>query len=325
MIIFYHGSDGYRLNQAVKSLARQYLEKYKQGLSASFIDASYGDGLEALEKALKLNSLFNEIGLIIISGAFNSTATSERIAKLLEEQDVQDRKDSVVILVGEDDFAKTKHKSLAKIIANKKSKIQEFKALSDSALFQWISDEFKARGCTADPAAIQEIINLAGDNSWNIIQEIEKLSNYTKNVMPKDVYALVSDRRNIGPFELVDAVSTRNSAKALVLLGKELIHGRDPYNILGALASHFRALLSVQDGSAQGVSPTDIAKQSGLHPFVVRKAASSSQLFKSDEVKEMFKRLADLDRLVKDGRRILTDELFAFLICMGKIAKPASL
>ncbi|MEK7194832.1 MAG: DNA polymerase III subunit delta [Patescibacteria group bacterium] len=320
MIIFYHGLDGYRLSQAVKNLAEQYKEKYKHGLSASFIDAAESGALEALENSLKLNSLFNEVSLIILNNPFISTPISERIAKMLNDQDAQDRKDSVVVLVGEGDIAKTKHKSLMKLVANKKTKTQEFKPLSGSSLVGWITDEFKTRRCLADQAAAQEIIELVGDNSWDIIQEIDKLSNYSSSVGIEQVRALVSDRRNIGPFELIDAVVTRNYFKALSLLETELMRGRDPYNILGALTSHFRALLAVWDASEQGISQYDIASQSGLHPFVVRKAAASNRLFKPSEAKEMFAQLADLDRLVKDGQRILADELFVFLIRMGNIA-----
>ena len=320
MIIFYHGSDSYRLGQAVKSLAKQYKQKHEHGLSASFIDAADVEGLEALENSLKLNSLFNEVSLIIVNNSLDSSLISERVAKILSKQGAHDRKDLVIVLMGGGEFAKTKHKSFAKLISDKRTKTQEFKPLSGSTLTGWVRDEFKVRGCFVDSIAVQEIIELAGGDSWDIIQEIEKLSNYSNNVGPKEVRALVSDRRDIGPFELVDAVGERNTAKALSLLETELMRGRDPYNILGALTSHFRALLTVRDASQQGISPFDTATQSGLHPFVVRKAISSGRLFKPSEAGEMFTRLASLDRLVKDGRRILSDELFAFLIRMGNIA-----
>lgn len=320
MIIFYHGSDGYRLNQAIKNLAEQYKEKYKQGLSASFIDVADSGGAEVLENSLKLNSLFNEVSLLIVLNSLDSSIVSERMAKILTKQKVHDRKDLVVVLVGDGDFAKTKHKSFVKVVGDKRTKSQEFKPLSGSALVGWIKDEFKYRGCLADSMAIQEILELTGDDSWNLIQEIEKLSNYSDNIGVKDVRTLVFDQRNIGPFELVDAIGKRDSNSALLLLEAELSQGRDPFNILGALISHFRALLMVRDASEQKVSPSEISTLSGLHPFVIRKAMFSSHLFKPAEAREIFTHLANLDRLVKDGKKILSDELFAFLVRMGNIA-----
>lgn len=320
MIIFYHGSDGYHLNQAVKNLAEQYKEKYKQGLSASFVDATDSDGAETLENSLKLNSLFNEVSLVIVLNSLDSSAVSERTAKILTKQKTHDRKDFVVVLVGDGDFIKTKHKSFAKIISDKRTKTQEFKPLSGSALVGWIKDEFKSRGCLADPMAIQEILELTGDDSWDLIQEIEKLSNYSNNIGIRDVRSLVIDRRNIGPFELVDAVGKRDSNLALLLLEAELTQGRDPFNILGALTSHFRALLMVWDASEQKISPAEVATVSGFHPFVIRKAMSSSQLFGPAEAREVFAHLANLDRLAKDGKKILADELFTFLVRVVNIA-----
>lgn len=320
MIIFYHGSDGYRLNQAVKDLAKQYKEKYQYGLSASFIDAAESGATEELENSLKLNSLFNEVGLVVLSNILGSSVVSERIAKMLDKQKIHDRKDLVVVLVGDGVFTKTKHKSFTKIITDKRTKTQEFKPLSGSSLTGWLKDEFEKRGCSADPMAIQEILELASDDSWNLIQEVEKLSNYSDKVGIKEVKATVADQRNVGPFELIDALGTRNSALALSLLNTELAQGRDPYNILGALISYFRSLLIVRDALEQKMSLPEIATASGLHPFVVRKAASSIRLFRPTEINQMFNRLANLDRSVKDGKRILTDELFAFLMCLGSIA-----
>ena len=325
MIIFYHGSDSYRLGQAVKNLVEQYKQKHKQGLSASFIDAADTAGAETLENSLKLNSLFNEIGLVIVNNSLVSSVVSERTAKMLNKEDTYERKDLVIVLIGDGEFTKTKHKSFVKLISDKRAKIQEFKPLSGSALTGWVNDEFKIRECLADSMAIQEIIELAGGDSWDIVQEVDKLSNYSNKISVKEVRTLVSDRRDIGPFELVDAVGTRNPARALSILETELMRGRDPYNILGALTSHFRALLAVKDALEQVISPFDIATQSGLHPFVVRKATSSSRLFKPAEAREMFTHLANLDRSSKDGRQILVDELFAFIIRMGNIANLAGL
>lgn len=313
MITFYYGADGYRLNQAARELTR--------GLPSVSVGADGPESFALIENILKTRSLFNDKTTIVVRRATTSAKTSEQLATILKEQNVVERDDVTILVVGEEKWEPTKHKQLGILIKNKLADVKEFKPPAGAALVHWIMDEFKQRERAISPAAARRLAELTGPDTWALAQEIEKLSNYAqKEIMPAEVDLLVPDRREVGPFELADAVGERNIGRALALLTRELRRGRDAYNIWAVITSQFRTFLTIKDGSRQGLAAAELAATCGLHPFVVRKAVAAGRRFEFEEIKEKFSFLAELDRVVKDGRRILVDELFAFLLRLGKVA-----
>jgi DNA polymerase III delta subunit len=70
----------------------------------------------------------------------------------------------------------------------------------------------------------------------------------------------------------------------------------------------------VKDLLSRKLATKDIAKKSGLHPFVVQKTSQSANKFNLDELKRLYTKLLEIDISTKLGQGDLTDYLYNFIL-----------
>ena len=313
MIIFYHGTDHYRLRMAVNRAIERYHAKYPGGMS--FYNIDFGETRpEQLEEACKLVSLFEELKLVRVRNSFGPHA--DAIASVLKAHNVQERSD-LVLLVEElrtEAESKKAHKELAALF--KKAKTQEsFTPLEGPALHAWIKAECKERGAEIKPDALSLLITRVGNDSTTLIQEVEKLCNYAQgSIALHAVQALVPEDTTPRAFALSDAIAGRNRPVAFMLFQQELEAGQEPHRLLALLASQVRNLLTAKDLAGRSLNAAQIAVKAKLHPFVARKIVQSAQLFTMEELKNMHLQLEEIEHQAKSGQAELSSLLSRFLL-----------
>lgn len=316
MIIFLYGPDNYRLKQNSDMVLENYRKKYVGGVCLRF-DLSNTEEISKAEDAIKNGSLFGEVKLIILKNSFSNKAASDRIGELVKVQNLSKEKDVVLLFVedqGEKELAK--NKALFGLLSGKDNTVRNMEYLQGDKLVKWIKREFAVRRCSIEPGALKELITIAGNESWALINEIEKLSNLKpQGAINKDDVSLVSYKKtDLNIFDFVDAVAGKNKTKAYEILFKEVKNGRDPYYLLTMIVYGFRSLLAIKDLSERNISLDGIVKKTRLHPFVARKAYQSAQKFSLPELKNIYGHLLDLDTNSKEGTINLSDSLFAFVL-----------
>jgi DNA polymerase-3 subunit delta len=188
--------------------------------------------------------------------------------------------------------------------------------LSGSELEKWVCQELQSRGASAEPAAIKELIRRTGNESWMLVQEIDKLSNYcgATAIRAEDVGSVVAERSELNIFEFTDALSAKDKPRALSLLYRELNSGRDPYSVLALVIHQFRNLMMVKDLTLRSSAPAGIAVKVGVPPFVAQKLTAAARKFEQPELAADYRRLQDLDTGVKQGKIDLKDALYSFVL-----------
>ncbi|OGM99193.1 MAG: DNA polymerase III subunit delta [Candidatus Yanofskybacteria bacterium RIFCSPLOWO2_01_FULL_41_34] len=316
MIIFLYGPDSYRLKQNSRIVLDNYRKKHSDGIFFKF-DLSNIDEIAKAEDAVKSGSLFGEIKLIVIKNSFFNKAGSDRMGNLIKAQNLLKEKDTVLLFVeNQDEKELAKNKTLFNLLAGKDSMVKNIEYLEGEKLVKWIRGEFVSRNCLIEPDAIKELVITRGNDSWALINEIEKLSNYSgqTTITKKDVALLGFKKIDLNIFDFVDAIAGKNKLKAYEILFKEIQNGRDPYYLLTMIVYGFRNLLAVKDLSARGMSLSDITKRVRLHPFVAKKSYQSADRFSLEELRKVYGRLLDLDTRSKEGVLNLTDSLFSFVL-----------
>lgn len=323
MIIFLYGSDGYRLKQNTKKVIDSYTKKYQSGLNLFELDLSEDGSIDTFEKAIKSVSFFNEFKLLIIRGIFSNKNIASKVAELIKVWDLADIKDIILLAVEnqkESDIA-SKNKELFKALAQDKNMVKAFEPLAGSKLSNWIEEEFNSRDKTIDSGTITKLISLAGNDSWNLTNEIEKLANYAtgmgqKNIKEKDVASLVYSKINLVIFDLIDAIAAKNKVLSMELLYKELKTDRDPHYILSMISYQFRNLMLMKSLNLKNLPIQSVISKSGLHPFAARKISNNLAKFSEDELKKIFGNLGDLDLRSKSGTIDLSDSLSKFILTL---------
>jgi len=329
MTIFLYGPDGYRLKQSLNQIVSGYKKKYPDSLNLFYLDLLDKEQKSRLENSLKTVSFFEETKLIILKNSFISKEISGWLKNLLAEHGINKSKSIIVALIegtSQNDLEKINKKLFKELISSSKI-VRNFEYLKGIKLENWIRSEFTALNCFIDSLAIRLLINLSGNESWGLANEIQKLFNFSEQrfltvsqsgqkrmINSKDVAQLISGRADLNIFEFVDAVVSKKKAKSYELLFQEIKNGRDPYYLLTMIVYGFRNILMIKDLFDKKNSADTIAKKAGLHSFTVRKALINVSKHSQEELKKIFGQLLEIDTSTKNGKVNLVDSLFEFVV-----------
>jgi DNA polymerase-3 subunit delta len=181
-------------------------------------------------------------------------------------------------------------------------------------LQRWVAEQFKLRATPADSDACRLLIELVGDDLYDLAGEVDKLATWAGGdpVTAREVEALVAPRAESPAFLLTDAWGARDVGEVLRASERMLERTGDPRSrtiprVVGALTNHVGRLRAVQRLDEEGVEAKEAASRLKLHPFYVRKLYAQSRNFSVDELRGVTVRLAELDHALKGGSRLAND------------------
>ncbi|MFH1968020.1 MAG: DNA polymerase III subunit delta [bacterium] len=318
MIYFIFGEDSYRSKEKLGEIISGYKQIHKSGLNLIYINAKESSFRDFFNN-FRTTSMFAEKKLVILKNVFYSVKFQEEFLEELKK--INDLKDIVVIYEdGADDPVRGQGGSAyptRKRTSNgvdqrtkffktlqKHAKCQEFKFLQPAPLKKWILDEFTKNKAKIDSGAQSVLLGFAGNNLWQMANEINKLSNYKRGsvITKQDVELLVRPNIENDIFKTIDALASKDKKQALNLLHKHIENGDNCLYLLSMIAYQFRNLLIIKElQDAQKPYPV-IAKMSGLHPFVVRKSYYLCNRFSYEELKKIYRKIFQIDSDIKTGK-----------------------
>ncbi|ACL25833.1 DNA polymerase III subunit delta [Chloroflexus aggregans] len=200
--------------------------------------------------------------------------------------------------------------------------VREFPLLSGSELLHWIGQRARLLSVTIEPAAAQRLVDLAGNDSRTLVNELAKLASYVGRGGKIDQAAvdrLVTDQQEQNLFAFIDDLSGKRLGAALRGARALIEDGEAPHYVLFMLARQIRILLHVKQLLGQRRRADDIAGELGLKPFVARKAAEQVRHFTVAELVTAHDRLLELDYAIKTGKMQAETalELFVVEICQS--------
>jgi DNA polymerase III subunit delta len=194
----------------------------------------------------------------------------------------------------------------------------------------WVTEQFKLRGAAADADACRLLIELVGDDLYDLAGEVDKLATWAaagERITQSEVEQLVAPRAESPGFVLTDAWGARDVAGVLRAAERMIERSGDPKSrtiprIVGSLTNHVGRIRSVQRLDAEGVPSKEAASRLKMHPFYVQKLYAQSRNYSPDELNSVTVRLAQLDHALKGGSRLANDlELERALV---EVTQPAA-
>jgi DNA polymerase-3 subunit delta len=296
MIYFIYGQDSFRSKRKLEEIILGYKKVHKSGLNLIYIDAKLKD-FKDFYSNLKITSMFAEKKLIILKNVFSDLKFCEEFSENVKS--LENSKDIVVIYEdGEPDKRTKFFKAL-----QKNTKCQEFECLSPALLKKWAVQEFVNNNAKINLDALDLLISFVGNDLWQMTNEINKLANYKKNsfIKKEDVELLVKPNIENDIFKTIDALASKNKKLALSLLHKHLDNGDNVLYLLSMITYQFRNLLVIKE--LQNTQPYgQIAKKSGLHPFVVQKSYYLCNQFTIEQLKKIYQKIFQVDLDIKTGK-----------------------
>ncbi len=298
MIIFLYGKDTYRLQQKLKEIESQYKKIHQAGLNLEKIEVEQIDFQEFWDKLFQ-QSMFIKKKMFFLENLFANPKFKEKFLKKIEP--IAKSQDIVVI---------TEKKELPKndkFLKNlkKHGKIQHFQPLRGAELKTWLKNEFQKQEVEVAPGVIDLLVELVGNDLWQLSNEIKKISLYKKKekkIVVSDVEFLVRSKIETDIFKTVDALANKEKKKALQLIQKHLEKGDSPLYLLKMINFQFRNLLIACSFREDGKTLSDLLQLRLSHPYVAKKSWLASHAFTLNQLKKIYQRIFEADFEIKTGK-----------------------
>ncbi len=304
MTITLTGDNEFAIRQTVRTLVAAFEQKY----GAHGIERVDADTLEPrqLPSLLMGVTLFSDKRLIILRGAAANKPFWEALGDYIEKVPA----DTVVIIVEPTPDKRTRTYKLLKA----KSDFREFPVLGDAQLVQWVTSQVKEVGASISRADAQYLVERAGRDQWRLSEEIKKLASFNPVIDRSAIDTLVEPSPEGTAFALLDAALSGQTQQVIGMID-QLKTQEDPYKLFGLLASQVHTLAVVV--MAEGRSADQIAKEAGLHPFVVRKTVNVAQRLGKERVAVIARSVARCDIQLKSTG---ADPWDLLRVCLQKVA-----
>ena len=178
------------------------------------------------------------------------------------------------------------------------SDFREIGVLAGGELAAWVRSEAKLLGAEISDDAVRSLLQRTGSDQWRLNNEIQKLASFDRKISVDSINLLVEPTAEGNAFELLDAVIKGDTRTTEKLIG-QLKGEEDPYKLFGLLVSQVQAIATV---AAAGERSLDqVAKDSGLHPFVLRKVQPVAKRYGQAGVRRIVMDVANCDDLMKSS------------------------
>jgi len=296
MILVFCGENTFLAKRKLKEIIDYYKSKYKSGLNLKFLNLKEKNFQDFKSEILSL-PMFSEKKFFILENASQNLDFKENFLKEIEKFK---GKDFVILFFEKKDVSKDNFFQKLKNHA----KFQEFKPLSFLQLRYWIKREFQKMGREIDPKAIEKLILYAGNDLWQINNEIKKLVTYKKKgkILPEDVISLASLNFNANVFDIIEAIAKKNKKRALKLIYSYLERGEKILPLISVLKFQWRILLVIKDLLERGKKQKEIISLLNFHPFFIQKTIKLAKNFRFQELKKLYQKIFELDLKIKLGR-----------------------
>ncbi|MBE6008897.1 MAG: DNA polymerase III subunit delta [Lachnospiraceae bacterium] len=222
---------------------------------------------------------------------------TEAIAKY-----ISDVPESTVIVFCENDIDK---RNAAYKAVSKHGYAAEFKPLAEKDMIKWIAKEFKNRKITVDAKTSAFLIRVTGADMTAIVTEIEKLSSFGADKGSIDIND-INDVCVVTPelkiFEMVGAMGSKNTEKAIGIYRNMILYNESPFGILAMITRHFRLMYQCAELIDMGENFASVAAKLGLRDFAVRDYCRQAKNFSREKLKKAVEDCLKADVDVKSGK-----------------------
>lgn len=298
-------------------MRKQYRDNLKKALvsedDSMNISIYSGKDIDANEVADIAGTMpfFAERRVIIIENSGWMKSGNDKIAEL-----IKNIPETTYIIFVEEEIDK-RNKLFKAVTAKGYAALCEMQ--DEATLKKWVMGLLKKENKLITPDALNLLLDRTGTNMENIKREVEKLvcyKYYDEGITAEDVEALCVVQIQNKIFDMVEAVAQKKQKAALDLYYDLLALKEAPMKILALIARQFHMLLQVREMRQKGYSEANIASQTGLNAYYLKKKyIPQAAQFNLAELEAALRACVEAEENVKTGR--MPDSLSVELIIVG--------
>lgn len=203
----------------------------------------------------------------------------------------------------------------------------EFERQGEDALIKWVTNVFSSYGKHISKPAAAFFVGMLEPDMTLMMLEIKKVANYLgdKNVvLDEDILKVVTKSVKTRIFDLTDAVSQNQTARAIRIID-DLLQIKEPVNyIIVMLSRHLGILMKTKKLEEKRVPQSEMAKIAGVPSFIMGKIRKQASYFTMNALKELVRECMEADLAIKSGKMDQRLALELFIIKWKQHALSAS-
>ena len=304
LILFYGKNEGLK-NNAIKNLIEDnneilyYDEKSILENNDNFIESTLN------------KSFFENEKIIIIKRA------SDKIFKIIDEISSKNIEDFNIIINSESLDKKSKLRSLFE--KNKKNVCVAFYADSEQTLSKVAHSFFNERKIMISSSNINFIVNKSNGDRQNLINEMEKIENYSKSgkkITAEIINKLTNLNENHGVSELIDNCLAKNKKKTIYILNENNFSNEDCVLITRTFLNKSKKILILAKEYKLNQNIDKTISSARPPVFWKDKEITKQQIYKwpPESLKELIYKLSELELLVKKNIGKSTNLITDFIL-----------
>jgi DNA polymerase-3 subunit delta len=301
MITTLTGVNSFELQKRLHEFVDDFVKEYGD-LAVERIDGEEAT-YEQLQAAVESLPFLVEKKLVIIHSLGANKQASARLDQLLDK--VSDTAD-VIFVEPKPDKRGVYYKML-----KKRTDLQEFKELEEQGLSRWITEEAKAKGGQISSNDARYLVQRAGLNQQLLENELTKLVAYDPKITKTTIDLLTEPSPEGTIFNLLDAAFAGDKKRVLNLYKSQRAQKVEPQAMLAMLVWQLYPVTLMQ--AAGGRSIDEIAVDTRLNPFVLRKSKTIADRISREELGSLLGLLTDLDKRFK-SEPIDADEALQYIL-----------
>jgi DNA polymerase-3 subunit delta len=275
MIIALTGNNAFALQKRLKELISEFVKEYGD-LALERIDAGESEPQAILDALQNLPFLASK-KMVVVRDLGQNKQAAETIEQIIN---AAGEDTDLVIYEPQPDKRTAYFKTL-----KAKSQLEEFNELDGRSLAKWLVDEAGKRGGDLTQADANYLVERVGLDQALISNELDKLIIYSPKISRTNIDLLTDPLPQSKVFDLLDAAFGGKKSKALELYEEQRALKIEPQSILAMIAWQLQLLAVTK--YADGKSTASIAKDLGMSPYPVSKAANLAHKLDDEKFNNM--------------------------------------
>lgn len=302
MIFYFYGENNYELSQAMSKIKTQYINKTGSNADMDTFDMSEKN-LSDLLNSLAVVPMFVSSRLIVVKDLSKHKIAPDKLQQLLDSV----AESTNVVFVDQTPDKRSSY--FKKMSALKNAK--EFKILSRAQLVAWLKKEFSQNKATIDNKTISLLIELVGDDQWQLSSEIKKLTAGHTEITENTVKELVVPNINYSAFSMLDYILANKPKKAIEIYKQLKLSAEPDQKILGAITYQYRNLVLAKDNQDK---PNNWLKKFHLSSYAASKAQQLCRNLSMEQLTRAYNLILKTDANIKQGKIDASDALENLII-----------
>jgi DNA polymerase-3 subunit delta len=304
MVIALVGNNSFSLRSRLNELVGTFVNKHGE-LALEKIDAEEVDVQVILDALQNLPFLATK-KMVVVRGLAANKLDTEKI-----EQIIAAAGDDTDLILYEPVI--DKRTAYFKTLKSK-TQLEEFNELDAHGLARWLVEEAKKRGGELSTVDASYLVDRVGTNQALISNELDKLITYKSKISRESIDLLTDALPQSKVFDLLDAAFSGKKAVALELYEQQRALKVEPQAILAMVAWQLQLLALTK--YADGKSTATIAKDVGMNPYPISKAANLAHKLDDEKFNNMVDFAFEIDLKSKTTSLDLDEALKTYIISL---------